>query len=133
MNLDDYVGLPWAERGRDRAGLDCWGLFGLVYRERLGIDLPSLRDDYLTVVDAALLVSLIEGNMGPWIEVPAGAERPGDGLMMTIGRQPRHIGVIQSPGFVLHIECGAGAVIESYRSVRLARRLAGIFRHESLA
>lgn len=129
-----YVGLPWLERGRDRAGLDCWGLFTLVYRERFGIDLPSFADAYLTTADRAALVDLIEGGMGPWREVPAGEEHAGDGVMMTMSGAPHHVGVVTRPGFVLHIENGkAGSIIEDYRLARLRRRVLGFWRHIDLS
>lgn len=133
MNLDEYIGLPWLERGRDRDGLDCWGLLALVYVERLGIVLPSFRDDYQTTADTEAVASLIGGHMDPWVPVDAGNERDGDGLLMSVGGRPRHVGVIASPGLVLHIERGAGSLIENYHSMRLRRRVHGFYRHESLS
>ncbi len=38
---DAYVGIPWQWRGRDREGIDCYGLLVLVYREQRGITLPE--------------------------------------------------------------------------------------------
>ena len=38
-----YIGAPWSARGRDRDGLDCWGLVRLVYRDRLFRDLPDYQ------------------------------------------------------------------------------------------
>ena len=35
-----YLGLRYLLGGRTRAGLDCWGLVCLVYREQRGIELP---------------------------------------------------------------------------------------------
>ncbi|MFU0504002.1 NlpC/P60 family protein [Pseudaminobacter sp. NGMCC 1.201702] len=131
-NLDDYVGLPWLERGRDRDGLDCWGLLALVYAERLGIPLPSYRDDYQTLADANAVVALIAGHMDPWKSIVAGEERAGDALLMSVGGRPRHVGLVAAPSLVLHIERGAGSLIENYHSMRLRRRVLGFYRHESL-
>ena len=41
MSLSNFVGIPHADLGRDRAGCDCYGLLRLVYAEDLGIALPS--------------------------------------------------------------------------------------------
>jgi cell wall-associated NlpC family hydrolase len=131
-NLDEYVGLPWLERGRDRDGLDCWGLLALVYAERLGVLLPSYRDDYQTTADTEAVAGLIENHIAPWHPVPLGEERVGDALLMSVGGRPRHVGVVVCPGLVLHIERRAGSLIESYHSMRLRRRVLGVYRHESL-
>jgi cell wall-associated NlpC family hydrolase len=133
MNLDEYVGLPWLERGRDRAGIDCWGLLALVYAERLGITLPSYRDDYQTTADTEAIAGLIDDHMDPWMLIPAGGEREGDGLLMSVSGRPRHVGVVVAPGLVLHIERGCGSLIENYRSARLRRRVVGFYRHRNLS
>ena len=48
-----YVGIPFVDGGRGIDGLDCWGLFLLVYLEQFGIELPSYGEisamDLLTV------------------------------------------------------------------------------------
>ncbi|GAA2888186.1 cell wall-associated NlpC family hydrolase [Aminobacter niigataensis] len=133
MNLDDFVGLPWLDRGRDRNGCDCWGLLALVYAERFGIELPSFRDDYQTAADGDAVSALIDGRRDCWTEIPDGTERPGDAVLMSLGGRPRHVGIVIGGARVLHIERGAGSVIESYRSFRLRRRVLGFFRHDGVA
>jgi len=133
MNLNDYIGLPFAERGRDRSGLDCWGLLALIYREQIGIELPSFAEAYTTTQDGEALSDLIAGNLGPWRSIPAGTERVGDGVLMTLACQPRHVGIVAAPGRVLHIERGMGSIIEPYTSPRIIRRIVGFFRHRSAA
>ena len=53
-----YVGLPWADLGRDRTGCDCWGLARLVYAEQLGIALPSYSDAYPCAGEQAEVAAL---------------------------------------------------------------------------
>lgn len=133
MPLDDYVGLPWLDRGRTRDGCDCWGLLSIVYAERFGVVLPSYRDDYLTAADSDAVTSLINGRPAAWREITAGTEQVGDAVLMSIAGRPHHIGIVVADGLVLHIERGAGSLIESYRSMRLRRRVIGFFRHAQLA
>jgi cell wall-associated NlpC family hydrolase len=129
MDLSPYVGLPFKPRGRDRSGVDCWGLLRLVYEEQFGIKLPSYADDYTTLEDKAATADLIDGNKGLWREISAGAELPGDGLLMSVAGRPIHIGVVIAGGRVLHIERDMGAIIESYRGFRLRKRIVGFYRH----
>lgn len=132
-DLGSYVGLPWLPLGRSRAGVDCYGLLTLVYKEIAAVALPSHADGYLTPEDREAVTGLIQGSLGPWIEVPAGRERALDGVLMTEAGVPRHIGIVVCPGRLLHIENGETAVIESYAGWRLKRRIAGFYRHRRFA
>lgn len=130
--FSSYLGIPFVEHGRDRAGLDCWGLVRLWFLEQRGIALESFAGQYEVEADARAIYDLMKGNLGPWQEIPAGQEQPGDGLwMVRFGLA--HIGVVAGGGMVLHIERGSGALIESYRGLRLARSVRGFYRHEELA
>lgn len=133
MTLDRYVGVPWLERGRTLAGCDCWGLLRIVYAEQLGIELPSYGDDYATGADSRALHDLITGELGPWREVPAGGERVLDGVLTMDGGAIRHVGIVIGCGRMLHMPRESGSVVESYRTHVYRRRVAGFFRHRSVA
>lgn len=45
MWADGYVGLPFKKMGRDRSGLDCWGLVRLILDEQAGVLLPAYSED----------------------------------------------------------------------------------------
>ena len=60
MWTDDYIEIPFLPDGRDRNGCDCWGLVCLVYREKLGIELP----EYKGVFEAQTIAQL--KNVGSW-------------------------------------------------------------------
>lgn len=125
-----YVGLPFKEHGRDRGGVDCWGLFRLVMAERFALDLPSYADGYESTADAEELGRLIRGGLGPWRPVRWGHERAGDGLLIRMKAQPMHVAVVAAPGWMLHVEDGVDSSLERYDGVKWRRRILGVYRHE---
>jgi cell wall-associated NlpC family hydrolase len=125
-DFEQFVGVPWLDGGRTEAGADCWGLFWLVYRHVLGIELPSYSADYTTALDRLHIRRLVDDRPDYWIQVAD--PEPGDGALMHVAGRP-HIGVVVGGGRLLHIEKGAGAVIESYHSLRISNLLEGFYRY----
>ena len=129
-----YVGLRFVSGGRDRRGLDCWGLVRLAYRDLAGIELPShdtvAADDLHRVlrhIGDALLIP-------PWTTlVPLGDERPLDVVVTTDRRLPAHVGLVVAPGMVLHAQEATLSTIMRLDSPALCRRVLGIYRHDALA
>ncbi len=135
MDLSEFVGLPWADKGRGPQGYDCWGLLALVYRQRLTIELPGFSEAYVTAADRVAIAELIDGRLGPspWREVAQSEACTLDGVLMLEGGVPCHIGLVAAPGFVLHMVPERESVIEPFTTGKLRRRIAGFFRHEACA
>jgi cell wall-associated NlpC family hydrolase len=126
--FDRFVGIPYLDKGRSMAGLDCWGLLWLVYRELRGIELPSYAESYVTGADRAEMARLIADELDEWQEVAATEEQKFDGVLMREGTFIRHIGLVTSPGQLLHVSSGQTSRIERYRSGVLANRVVGFYR-----
>lgn len=105
----DYVGIEFRERGRDRAGLDCWGLIRLVYGERYAIALPSLADRYSGVGDSAAIRNLVDHETltrAVWQPLPVAHAREGDVLLVRASDE-WHCGVMVARHRMLHAQRGA--------------------------
>lgn len=125
----DYVGLPQRDHGRDRHGVDCWGLVRLVYRDTLAIDLPSYAAHYSDPqehAEVARIVNAAEAR-GPWR--PVDQVLPFDLLLFRMGRHRSHIGVALDSGRMLHVQGTDGSKVERFRDGRWQHRFTGAFRH----
>lgn len=129
ISFDSFVGLPYLDRGRTRAGVDCYGLLRLVYGEQLGIELPAYSDRYMTAADDLAIARLIADELDPWEELAASEAREGDAVLMRSGRYLRHVGIVAGRARVLHIESGDLSRIERSDFGPLAHRVAGFFRY----
>jgi cell wall-associated NlpC family hydrolase len=131
--LEQLLGIPFAARGRTRAGCDCWGLVRLALQQAAGVELPSYDELYGSVAEAAANAELIRGHIGAWQALPAGAERRLDAVLMREGRHASHLGVVVRRGLMLHTYSGAAARIDRYRSGLFEGRIVGFYRHGALA
>lgn len=124
-----YVGLPFAELGRDRSGCDCWGLACLVYAECLGIALPDYLGGYASTAERAEIAALISAAeaTGPWR--PVADIRPFDILLFRRGQQPAHVGIAIGRGRMLHMDSQLQARVALLDATRFRSRFKGAFRH----
>lgn len=126
-----YIGLPYADQGRDRAGVDCWGLARLVYREELEIDLPSCAGDYTSAEEArevnAVLAGAPERNQWRCVDVA----RAFDLFELRTGRLASHVGIAVGSDLMLHVHADGTSKIERL-APRWSSRVVGIYRHENM-
>jgi cell wall-associated NlpC family hydrolase len=124
----EFVGLPWRERGRDRTGVDCWGLLFLIYASR-GVEVQSYADDYVSVDERERVAAIATqaASESEWLQINPGEEREFDALLFKRAGLATHVGIVVAPGKMLHIRNGGMSEIVPWRS-----RLIGIYRHRGL-
>lgn len=96
-----YLEIPFRERGRDRSGVDCWGLVRLIYAERHGIPLPSFDGVYRHTTDTSIGPVIREQAM-TWEPV----EAPQEGDVAVIPGDRWHIAYCLDATDMLHVRRG---------------------------
>lgn len=128
--LNDYIGIPYRENGRDRDGCDCWGLLALIYAEQLGTPLPEYTGKRWEHGDKADQVGPGAAAYASMFElIPAGSERLGDGVLIRMRGHPLHVGMVVEPGWMIHAHEGADACLEQYRRPEWEKRVLGFYRY----
>ena len=133
--VNEYIGIPFKRHGRDRDGCDCWGLLRLVLADQFETHIPSFAGHTWVEcggraereVQRAELEALMEANKAPWRPVVAGQERAGTGIRLRQEGRAMHVGIVVTPGWMLHIEHGTNAALEEYTSLLWRRRVVGFY------
>lgn len=128
---EPYPGTPYLKGGRyERDGAcDCIGLTLAVIRREAGIALPEYDGPpWERARDVKQLAVAADAFSSRFVEIEAGQEQVFDAICLSAFRQPVHCGVVVAPGWMLHIEQGCEAVIESYRGLAWKNKVVGFFR-----
>jgi len=111
---DEYTGIPFRINGRTRAGVDCYGLIVLVYRERLGIELPAFTDVARDDSPASLrrVARAYAEHKEAWqrIEEP----QPLDIVLLRTGKFIWHAGLVIDRRRMLHAQHGIDSSVEDF-------------------
>ena len=129
--LGHYIGLPFKEHGRDKGGLDCWGLVRLVLAEQFGFHVPSYSGDYSRTSDSVAISKLINRESVDWRKVDSGDENLGDVIVMRMRGQPMHVGLVVGDGQMLHVERGINSALERYTTSRWVSRIEAVYRYRT--
>lgn len=146
--IEPYIGIQHKDHGRDRDGLDCWGLGRLLMRDRKGIELPAYASGYegTSNADAEDIARLIAGNSGDWTEIAAHSgtdpmpwlrametmAREGDFLLIRFWQHPMHVAYYVQPGLALHVLEGAQTTQLRYQDAEWRHKILAVYRHNSL-
>ena len=126
-----YVGIPFVSGGRDKNGLDCYGLVRLILRDEYCYNLPLLNGDYTNALNAAETKRLFCENIpllcGDKIENP---EEKSVALLKMRGRLC-HVGLYAGDGCIIHSRHKIGVVCERLSSPQLAGCVEGWYRVDS--
>jgi len=125
---NNFIGIPWKDKGRDRDGIDCWGCVRLVYREQYEILLPSYLEDYASPEEHAEIGSLILGETAKNWKLTL-SPREGDAILFNVAGEPAHTAIYACSGVMLHIRRGAGSCLERYTTAIWSPRLLAFFTH----
>lgn len=124
-----YVGIPYLDKGRDHAGIDCWGIVRLVLAEQFGVVLPSYDGLYADGDDWAAIGAAVRAGLTDGWD-PVTATHAGDLAILKIAKRPWHCAVMIGPLHFLHANPGDSVVVDRLDSARWARRLEGLYRHD---
>lgn len=123
----EYIGLPYKLNGRDRGGIDCWGLVWLVLAEQFGVDLPSLQGQYDDAGDHGGISRLIDETRVLVDAVQVDYPADGDIVVLRYMGYTTHVGVVAGP-YVLHITGMKWSIIQRLDSAHIAHRIEGYYR-----
>lgn len=129
---DSYVGLPFKLDGRDRSGVDCYGLVCLIYKEQFGIELNPFTGVFIDHTPETLLkvADIMRKDRDNWIK--GELIRPFDMIQLRTGRHAFHVGVAIDSKTMIHIESGIDCVIEKLTSPMWKNRVEWIYRWPTL-
>ncbi len=114
--------------GTSSAECNCWELLRQVYLDN-GIELPSYAGHRASPEELREAEQLVyrEASGPNWQEVHAPA--PGDAVLCWyLHKAPTHVGVMTSPGQMLHMQLGGVAALADLNSPFWERRIVGYYR-----
>ena len=125
--MKSYIGIPYLNRGRDREGVDCWGLVQLWYQEQLAVAVPDYLWAYTSAEDHGSVAGAINEHKVQWLKVE-GEPQYGDVLVFNIMGHPIHVGIMLEGGDFLHAFKGTQSCRERLSSLSWSRRLLEVYR-----
>lgn len=127
--LNDLIGVPFKDKGRDKSGADCWGATMLVF-DRFGIKLP---DKLLSCFETDKINKEIDKDRGvDWMrldepEIPCLVVMKG--IDPALPRACSHLGVFVGNGFFIHTMIKRNLLRERIDHPLFKNKIEGFYRY----
>jgi cell wall-associated NlpC family hydrolase len=125
---NNYLYIPFQDKGRSEKGSDCYGLVRLIYKNELGIDLPSF-DNYESTKKRDQVSKNINDVKDSLFVTPE-KPKPFDIIILRFCNLPMHIGIVTKNNFMLHCSKDVGVSHENYTGMRWKNKVLGFARYE---
>lgn len=111
VEVQDLVGIPFKNGGRDSKGYDCWGLVMKVYR-RMGIELPDYPIDAMNTEEIS---GEFLSNRSNWVKIAEPTEGCLVVMRVSCDRWANHVGVCLNDKTFIHAYANADVCIDRLR------------------
>jgi len=123
-----WIGTPYRHQHSTLgAGTDCLGLLRGVYRAVIGPE-PELPPPYSPSWGEAGPVEFMLDAAHRWLDPAPIDDAEVLVFRMRRGMIAKHCGIVSAPGFMIHADGNAGAVVETELVPYWSKRIAGSFR-----
>jgi cell wall-associated NlpC family hydrolase len=133
-----YVGLQWKALGRDRDGIDCWGLCRLIASDRFGWGWPDYTEAYsgkkMANSEDGLAAAYAEGlwekldNKEDDLNTRASGVAAGDVVHLKHAEHLVHVGLMLDSRHFIHVAMDQTSVITRVDDMIWRHRIEGFFR-----
>ena len=126
FKYDDLIGVPFADGGRDKKGLDCYGLASLLYA-RQGVLLPDFK---VCAYNSELVDDTIGEQRKYWQRIDNAGQLPIPCLVVIRFNHPvlcNHVGVYIGDGRFIHTREKIGVNIDRIDSPAWRRKIEGFY------
>jgi cell wall-associated NlpC family hydrolase len=108
ISFREYIGIPFKYGGRDKSGVDCWGIITLIYKEKRNIDIFDMTNYDASVESASKFYKSISGFHKLWKEINIDTKilQPYDVILFTLDLEqkdiPTHIALYTDLNKIIH-------------------------------
>ena len=127
--MNQYIGIPFIDGGRNSEGCDCWGLVKLIYENELGIELPDFN---ISALDTpAVIEAMDSGKRKQWRDTSLEPEKY-DVVALHIGQKHfnmvNHVGIYMGNGMFIHTLQRTASMMNRMGDAQWKSRVLGVYR-----